>query len=330
MRTLWALAVGLLAADGTVPPYYHRDSVHLALAEGSSDVDLRDHLREALKRRAVPTVVLQEPGVEPRVLRGLYGVARLNRQAVLGCLSALTLGLRGAELDQVFGTWGGKRVPVTTWWEPDGTLRVAPGQPGFVPFPPGPSAETLIARYGLLPLVDGDQAWNAAARGLLDQALSRLSPEELARVRDVAWHRQTIPAGLPGALTPEGGTLTLGIYRTDRPGPRIEVYDQAFWRGGSFVGEPTAPAPPALWTLLHELGHALAATPVRRGEGPQILPARMAAVRDPSRRLTLYAERDETEAFAEAYAMFHADPAALLRTDPTLHAWFSAGAHLAP
>ena len=86
------------------------------------------------------------------------------------------------------------------------------------------------------------------------------------------------------------------------------------------TGRPcSAASPPSAETLISRYGLP----------GAQTLPARMAAVRDPSRRLTLYAERDETEAFAEAYAMFHAGPAALLRTDPTLYAWFSAGAHLA-
>lgn len=330
MRPLLVLATVALAADAPPAPYYHRGAVHLALPEGTSDVTLRDELRDAFKRQDVPAVVLLQPGEEPRELRGLYGVARLNRQAVLGCLSVLSLGLRGAEVDQVFGTWGGKRVPVSTWWEPDGTLKVQPGEPGYEPFPDGPPREQLVARFDLLPLVDGDRAWSPPALGLLSQALSRLSPAELAQIQDVPFHREATPSGLPEALIPADSTLTLGIYRTDGDGPRIEVYDQAFWQGGTFVGDPTAPASPALWTLLHELGHALAATPVRRGTGPQVLPERMAALRTHRTRLTLYAERDDTEAFAEAFAMFHADPAALLRIAPDLHAWFSAGGHLPP
>ncbi len=82
--------------------------------------------------------------------------------------------------------------------------------------------------------------------------------------------------------------------------------------------------------LLQELGHALTATPVRRDTGPQLLPLPMAALRTSRSRLTLYAESNDTEAFAEAFAMFHVDPAALLRTAPGLLARFSAEDHLPP
>ncbi len=79
------------------------------------------------------------------------------------------------------------------------------------------------------------------------------------------FRRHSAPEGLPADLTPAD---TLGVYRTDGDGPRVAIYDQAFWRGGSFVGTPTRAAPPAVWTLLHELGHALARAPRHRRPDP--------------------------------------------------------------
>lgn len=43
---------------------------------------------------------------------------------------------------------------------------------------------------------------------------------------------------------------------------------------------------------------------------------------------TAYGRTSEEEAFAECFALFHADPAALLRASPEAHAWFAAGRHL--
>ena len=43
---------------------------------------------------------------------------------------------------------------------------------------------------------------------------------------------------------------------------------------------------------------------------------------------TRYGEVSSKEAFAESFALFHADPNALRRASPRLHTWFARGAHL--
>ncbi len=43
---------------------------------------------------------------------------------------------------------------------------------------------------------------------------------------------------------------------------------------------------------------------------------------------TRYGESSTAESFAESFALFHADPAALRRVTPKVHAWFGAGRHL--
>lgn len=47
-----------------------------------------------------------------------------------------------------------------------------------------------------------------------------------------------------------------------------------------------------------------------------------------ARPVTWYAEVSPDEFFAEAFALFHTDPAALQRISPEMHAWFAAGTHL--
>lgn len=45
---------------------------------------------------------------------------------------------------------------------------------------------------------------------------------------------------------------------------------------------------------------------------------------------THYGMTSDEEAFADCFALFHADPAALLRARPAVHAWLAAGGHLLP
>lgn len=45
---------------------------------------------------------------------------------------------------------------------------------------------------------------------------------------------------------------------------------------------------------------------------------------------TIYGRTSPAEAFADVYALFHADPAALERAAPAVYRWFAAGGHLEP
>lgn len=64
----------------------------------------------------------------------------------------------------------------------------------------------------------------------------------------------------------------------------------------------------------------------QRSEGPVI--AAYVQARGPERGPTKYGRTADSESFAESFALFRADPAALQRIYPNVHAWFTSGGHM--
>jgi hypothetical protein len=117
-----------------------------------------------------------------------------------------------------------------------------------------------------------------------------------------------------------------------------------------FVGSPETPRSAVLHSIVHEMGHAFdadeardaycaadAAKGARRntliergnelGQGGRVLKAYLEVLRgEPGP--TDYAQTSAKESFAESFALFHVDPAALRRVLPRVHAWFAAGGHV--
>jgi len=71
---------------------------------------------------------------------------------------------------------------------------------------------------------------------------------------------------------------------------------------------------------------ALDAQIVVRGDSPAVTELTRLLGTTPAP--TPYGRTDPNEAFADAFALFHADPAALKRAAPKVHGWFAAGKHL--
>ena len=67
--------------------------------------------------------------------------------------------------------------------------------------------------------------------------------------------RMTRPPGNFGGLQ--------AAYVENSVGPHIEFYDEALKSSTHFSGDPSAPSLMSEWTLLHEIGHAIAAAPRR-------------------------------------------------------------------
>jgi len=72
--------------------------------------------------------------------------------------------------------------------------------------------------------------------------------------------------------------------------------------------------------------NALDAQILARGTSPAVTAFHQ--VLDGAPAPTPYGRTDRDEAFADAFALFHADPAALERANPQVHAWFARGGHL--
>ena len=280
--------------------------------------------------------------------------ADLARRLATGRLPAWTLdgvdvpSPAGVEGDALWATWwtagradrgveldlrrGDHLVEVTRTRRGATAVRTATAGPA----PPPVSAADLVARFGVR-AVAGDKPWSDAELGQIARALDALTPPERARVVDVVWVRN--------AASPRSADDELAWYT---PSPAtIEVYDTAFRDEGSgFVGAPAAPWGPAATTALHELGHAVADSAARAAfatyaEHPSTPAWRLfratARARDPVRAFrrcwtppgpTTYGAWRAHEAYAEAFLLAHADPAALARVAPSLAQWFAAGDHL--
>ncbi len=257
-----ALLVAPLTAWGD-PPHYRVAPVtgDWAAFDAATDAELTTAVKTHLTARGITTVARRGPdgGVELVPRGAVRRLGRAEQMAVLGMIG--TRGL-GAEWDMLVRVRG-ETVPVTVWWDAPKRLDLRAGAP-WDPTPPPATVEALLA-YGIGPLGGTRGGWEPEARGLVEQALAALRPEELAVVGGVELWRQDRPSErvtreIP---LPEGGAF-LACYERDVARAGIYVFDAALRKGTqTFVGRPEAPSSLAVYALLHEVGHALADAPAR-------------------------------------------------------------------
>ncbi|MEQ1505875.1 MAG: hypothetical protein ABMB14_26810 [Myxococcota bacterium] len=261
---------------------------------------------------------------------------------------------RGAELDIQVDVGQGPRA-VTVWWSVD--RRAVVDWSDAVPWAvadPGPP-EAIAARFGLA-AVSGP--FTADELADLATGLAALSHRELAAVRGLSFDRSD--------TSPRAPRRELAYYDPNPDPATLSLFDLAFDADRTgFVGPVDRPIRSGAMTVLHEVGHALVDLPSRtayaayataydrylaapdpatselaygvvraawrryRGIGPRgpVIAAwqRFRAGRPgPS----TYGFRAPHESFAEAFALYHLDPAALDRALPGAVAWFASGAHL--
>jgi hypothetical protein len=233
----------------------------------------------------------------------------------------------GGEYDVTFEGWNVEIV------RPDRRAAVV----RWAPAPPPAAAPELPE----VDLVAGDRAWSATERDAVARAWALLPAHVAAVVQDVPLWR--------GAVSPRRPRAELSWYDTRTSPPRIEVFDLAFAdEAHGFAGAPSAPVGLASTTVLHELGHAFADAPSRRGYRAYLEAfaaggddrAAWQAYRAVQRRdpvisafrqvwlppgPTAYARRRVHEAFAESFYLFYSDPDALRRVAPTVYTWFAVG-----
>jgi len=222
--------------------------------------------------------------------------------------------------------------PVTVRWTPE-SLVIEEGPPSVPYRTDAPSAEVLRQTRGVMlaELVgDGDavratqelgDAWTPIRFGMLDDALSLLTPDELERIKPLGFVRD------PAAASRGDDEAHLsGRYLGGRG--LVLLYDDGLLGDAlNFTGTPSAPRPYFVYVLLHEMGHALVDAGPRRGQ-PSTLLQRYAQLPGVAPGVTTYASASPSESFAESFALFHADPDALRRCLPEVHDWFATGQHL--
>lgn len=307
-------------------PAFVRDQ-HDGLAQAVAD-DIDDD---------AAVVWVDERGREQR-LRGTPSELKKLGLAELGALwLALHGAERGAETDLRVRS-GREKTPISVYWNLDGDLRIESGT-NEEDDEPAPSEGEIRARFGLASALPG--RWEEPERRALADALALLSPRELAIVRDVPFDREPGAAGgdpSKAALYVQNGCKAkIYLYATGVKSDRFR-----------FMGNPRAPRSAVLHALVHEIGHAVSSAPSREkycaaerdqkrrnalvaagndlvGGGP-VIDAYLRAL-DGLPAPTDYGNTSALESFAESFALFHIDKAALLRTRPAVARWFDKAGH---
>lgn len=259
--------------------------------------------------------------------------------AELGALwLVLSIGERGGEHDLRVRVAKRGTTPVTVLVDLDGRMQVITGR-AEKPEGKAPSEAEIAQRHGLDGGLPG--TWGERERRALDEALASLSDAEREVVRTVRFVR------LPKGQSPDQAA----VYEQNGCKASIALFSSGL---GSdryrFVGEASAARSAALHAIVHEIGHAIEKAPSRqrhcasdkaRGDQKNALIREGNALGHDNGVVrayldvlgglpapTDYGTTSDAESFAESFALFHVDPAALQRTRPKVAAWFASGGHL--
>lgn len=356
--------LAFLAVAYAQPPLYNTGNVDFRMREMTTAV-LREQVRLNASHGGRQLLWAEGEGAPvslvPRVKNGPR-LAKLPRLGLLG----LYIGLSAAreqpvELDIVLRDEEGTLRAVSVWTELDGSVAAAVGEP--ISLPPKRTWPELHTAYGLkVPPTEEQARFAPQVLGAVDEALALLPAELVATLSDIDWVRRAKPEdGHGGPLTPaarygsEGeiqvfdravskasffvGSVErphlpvvfavlheVGHALTDAPRRRIRrAWDERRAAYEELV-ESNAPRKKLqeeqeALDRMYEEGHALP----RDGE---LAIAMVEATGGPQGAPTAYGRSTVAEAFAESFALFYADPAALKRASPKAYDWFAAGHHL--
>ncbi len=261
--------------------------------------------------------------------------------AELGALwLATSTGEVGGESDVRVHVAGKGSTPVSVLIALDGSIRVvSPPRAPPPPEAPAPTVAALRQRFHIEHKMPGK--WRPFELSALAESLALLSPEEQAVLRTVTFDRS---AGNPdpnrAALYQlRACSAVIYLFSTGAQSNRFR-----------FVGDTNAPRSAVLHSIIHEMGHAFEKSLAREkycaaehargaaankliGEGnalgddnPILAAYEQALAGEPAP--TDYGNTSPHESFAESFALFHVDPAALKRARPGVYAWFAAGGHI--
>lgn len=352
-------------------------------------------LTQQFKQITMVTPEQGEQRLHPPDSRSPASIDWLPLPVLLAASYILDPKLRGEQLDLLVQTENAGYTPVVAIHEVDGSVRIEMGEArhSLLADSKQPmAAEEMVRRFGIRAVRGGGGPWKRRELRSLELALTLLTPEEQALIRDVLFVWQVEESKVRASRR---GRTVWGRYRAHRGGQKereIQLFDAGASSGRSVsVDDPDRPNPLATLCLLHEIGRAIADSspsrlPRRQGDllvatkgqisDRMALPVFRSLSQTPGREggqsgslfaesggdravgparkrelgggatspvLTAYADvlwltspprrsgrTRISELFAETFALYKADPSALLRTRPELYAWFGRGGHIKP
>ncbi len=292
-------------------------------------------------------------GIKQIILRNEQGDTEVDKLQELdkAALSALmrVQGLEdpeGKEYDLLVPV-GQDRIAVTVWWAPPAAVvEVGPALQ--------PASSTREDITGVV-LEENGTSWDPRALGIVADALATLTDVERERIEGLRIIRSPGPPKGARSLVKASGRLKAVYIQEESGESSLVLPNYALEESkGTFCGPASAPKEVAERVLLHELAHAVHQGKwrarlaeiqaleaafnepegktteavarhielVEEHEAEEQAPLVAAWVKRFDSAPTAYGDLSPIEAFAEAFALYHMDPAALRRVMPDAHAWF--------
>lgn len=337
--TLCLLALGALAGCGRAHLFYDTRELRHPPLDPRDERALSAELEKKLAGRNLVWVAAD--GRERSLTTDREGLGKLGFAERAALWLALSGSENGGENDLRVRVAGKGSVPVSVLLALDGSVRVLSARRGGGLDEPVLSEEGIRERFALKGRLPG--SWHEKERRALTESLELLAPEELELVRRIVWDRE--------ARSRDGDESRAALYEMKGCRAVIYLYSSALRADRfRFVGDADAPKSAVLHSIVHEIGHAFEQAAARRAycAAEEARGAKASALVDEGNRLagrspvvegylralaglpapTDYGNASAHESFAESFALFHVDPAALLRARPAVHAWFAAGGHL--
>jgi hypothetical protein len=299
---------------------------------------------EVAKKTADKKVTWTDPDGNQKVLNGDASTLSALQVPELAALYLATHGgEKGGENDLRVHVKGKGSTPISVLQDLEGNIQIISPPRNLPALNSERMTKNALAKhFGLRHELRG--IWEFPERQALFDALALLSADELQIVQDLHFVRAHHP--------PDRNMSRAALFEGQGCKAKVNVYASGVAADKfRFVGEPAAPKNAMLHSIIHEIGHALEHTPARlrhcaaqraRGnakknafirQGNELLKrspvlAAYQAILGDTPAPTEYGRTSPTESFAEAFALFRVDPAALKRVAPKVHAWFERGGHM--
>lgn len=219
--------------------YYEGDDPNPAPL-GYTDAVLTSTIQQEMKRKRVSSIKNLATGATD-----VAAFARVEKIALLYVLPTKP----GAELDVIVED-GGKFTAVETSWDGE-VVTFKTGEARAQLYGKASSTEEIQKKFGTGPFVESGAKWDNDSLYVVETALATLSPEELAGVAELPFHRMVKD---PSNKATKG--TVAAMYVPERS--QIELYDYAMVVDKRrFVGTVEKPTPLSVFTLVHECGHAV-------------------------------------------------------------------------